>query len=476
MAASAGGRGVSRLVRRIRDALRHRHAVDPVAGGRRGQAVGILRAELASLREDPERLARPLGSLTAHADRLLDSERLRLAELAALAAVPRARLRSGLLTLEGRPARRLGVRRHAIGSQVALPVAPWIGVERCVTLSPAVGDLWDRLLASEASCTDAVLRGEPGTVLEVDRAWVSRGDVLRMSMDPSAAGPQAPAGEQGMTLDVAVVPRFSYDFPPRKIRNFGHWLLDCVPHVAELAALAPDATYLLPPPYRDVHWEALALVGVSRERVVAWDGSRASCRRLLVQETDGRIGRGRPLASLLALRRRLLATVDDARPHRRVYVSRRDAKPDRQWLDNPDAVEAVFRERDFEILTMRDCTLAEQVEIFREARVVAGISGAGLAGILFSRPGTHVIDLLTDSLIEWYADERGTRSAWAQGRLPAGAPLNELSDSPRFYAHLAAVGEQTCHTFVGGDTLPVDRLGAFVDDVLSRDEGPPCLQ
>jgi hypothetical protein len=102
---------------------------------------------------------------------------------------------------------------------------------------------------------------------------------------------------------------------------------------------------------------------------------------------------------------------------------------------------------------------------------VAGVSGAGLAGILFSPPGTRVIVLLTDGLMQWYADERGSRSGWVTGSLPAGVPLNELSDSPRFYPYLAAAFEQPSHTFVGEDVLPVDRLGPFLDDVLASGDG-----
>jgi hypothetical protein len=81
-----------------------------------------------------------------------------------------------------------------------------------------------------------------------------------------------------------------------------------------------------------------------------------------------------------------------------------------------------------------------------------------------------VIALLSDSLIRWYADEVGHRSAWVREQAGAGESLTALGDSPRFYAQLAALFEQYCHCFVGADEMPVDALSTFLDDVLRQME------
>jgi capsular polysaccharide biosynthesis protein len=341
-------------------------------------------------------------------------------------------------------------------------VRRWLGVTTCATLSADVRELWERLLATEAARTDDMLRGEPGSVLDLADVVVSKADTLRLQLQTT--GHDAPAVQRA---DVVALPRFTYELPPRKLRNVGHWLLDCVPHAWALSALAPDARLLLPQPAREVHWSALALAGITPQRVLAWNGEPIACRRLLVQETDGRIARGRPLPMLLDFRRHVSggAAAGDVKTRRRIFVSRRDAKRHRQWMSNHDEVEALFRGRGFEILVMRESSMDAQLTAFREAGIVAGISGAGLANVVFSPAGTHVVTLLTDSLMRWYAEERGSRSTWA-GAVPPEAPMTELSDSPRFYAHLAAACEQYCHTFVSGDALPLETLGRFLDDVL----------
>jgi hypothetical protein len=77
-----------------------------------------------------------------------------------------------------------------------------------------------------------------------------------------------------------------------------------------------------------------------------------------------------------------------------------------------------------------------------------------------------VIVLLSDSLLHWYAAEGKSRAQWAGGSRAAAGQLVELGESPRFYAHIAAVCEQTCHSFVSADLVPTDELTRFVDDVL----------
>jgi len=440
---------------------------EPPDGGldRLARTIEACRSDLARLQAEVAAAGGHVESALAATDRLMAAQRASTDELASLAALPVARLRSDLLRLEGSPARRLGVRRHAIGAAVALPVRPWMGVTTCVTASADVRELWEHLLATEAALADPVLRGDPGSVLELTDVVVSNAGTLRLQLQPTG---DARSDTAVRRADVAALPRFAYDFPARKLRNAGHWLLDCVPQAWALAAIAPDAVFLLPQPAREAHWSALALAGITPEHVLPWNGEPIACRRLLAQETDGRIARGRPLPMLLDFRRHVRggAPPMDVRTRRRIFVSRRDAKRHRQWMSNHDEVEALFRSRGFEILVMRESSMAAQLAAFRDAGIVAGISGAGLANVVFSPPGAHVVTLLTDSLMRWYAEERGSRSAWAGGTVPVDAPLTELSDSPRFYAHLAAACEQHCHTFVGEDALPVRALERFLDDVL----------
>jgi hypothetical protein len=214
----------------------------------------------------------------------------------------------------------------------------------------------------------------------------------------------------------------------------------------------------------------LALIGVAERQMVPWGGAPIESNRCLVLENDGRIGGGRPLSMLMQLRELMAPATgfDTQRRTRRLYVSRRDAEAKGAWISNEPDVEALFRSRGFEILVMSECPLDEQVRLFREAAVVAGVSGAGLTDILFSSPGTDVIAILSDRLIRWYSSAGRARAKWATRSPDASESLAALGDSPRFYAHLSAACEQFCHSFLGPDQVPLDELATFVDEVLAR--------
>jgi Glycosyltransferase 61 len=80
--------------------------------------------------------------------------------------------------------------------------------------------------------------------------------------------------------------------------------------------------------------------------------------------------------------------------HRRVYVSRRLASA-RRVLNEEQVVETV-RSFGFETVCLEELPLLEQIRLFREAEAVIGPHGAGLANIVFSQPGTNLVEFLHD--------------------------------------------------------------------------------
>ena len=275
--------------------------------------------------------------------------------------------RTGLV-LEGPSRLRLNVARLSVGEAIEHPVASRLGVIESATADPRIQALWDSLHGHDGSADDEGLRGAPSTVLDIPGAVVrseedtaragAGGRTLRVSVRAVAA-PASAARAAG----VVAIPKFTFDFAQRKLRNFGHWLLDCVPQVVALSSIAPSARFLLPSPLRGFQRATLELVGLPAAQAVAWDGAPVEAARLLVFESDGRAG-GRPLSALLETRRLLTSrgTTASGKGTRRIYVSRRDADPKRRWVSNEPEVEALFASRGFEVLVMADCSLDDQIQ------------------------------------------------------------------------------------------------------------------
>ena len=145
-----------------------------------------------------------------------------------------------------------------------------MGINRCATEAADVRELWTRLLLLESECED-VLRGAPSTVLEVPDASVSLdGANLNISV----------ASSVGEGAKVVAVPTFTFDGRTRKLNNFGHWLIDCLPQVAALGTVAPDASLLVPAGLKGFQYTTLALLGVEREQLIEWDGSPLASNRV----------------------------------------------------------------------------------------------------------------------------------------------------------------------------------------------------
>ena len=433
--------------------------------------IGASQADLREIRSGVDALREQISETGRRADALAAQHARDLDACVALGRFAGPQRLTDTLVLAGSVTARMRVRRLEVGTPVAQAFDDWLGVTHCATEAEDVRALWSQLLAREQA-SDGVLRGRSSTVLDIPHATLTLSEptprplvqdqtrTLHVSMAPGRSGP---------ARGVVAVPRFTYATPARKLRNFGHWLLDCVPQVVVLMSIAPDATVLLPGPLKPFHRWTLRELGLREEQLVEWDGSPVTGERLLAFESDGRTGGGRPLSALVELRKRLRAasSAPPAPGARRIYVSRRDARRRRQWVRNEAEIEALFHGRGFEVLSMAECPLDEQARIFREAGMVAGISGAGLTNLIFSPPGTQVIVLLSDSLIRWYA-ESGSRSLWARGTRGGRGQLAALGDSPRFYSYLAAAFEQVSHCFVGGDEMPLAPLAAFLDAVLER--------
>lgn len=74
----------------------------------------------------------------------------------------------------------------------------------------------------------------------------------------------------------------------------------------------------------------------------------------------------------------------------RIYISRALAL--RRHIENESAVIAALTDRGFTCVQLERLSLAEQIALFRTVKVVVAPHGAGLANLVFSRPGTRVIE------------------------------------------------------------------------------------
>jgi capsular polysaccharide biosynthesis protein len=81
----------------------------------------------------------------------------------------------------------------------------------------------------------------------------------------------------------------------------------------------------------------------------------------------------------------------------RIYISR--ALAQRRHVANESALMAALAERGFTSVQLERLSWAEQITLFRGAKIVVAPHGAGLANLIFSRPGTRVIECFSHNYV-----------------------------------------------------------------------------
>lgn len=115
---------------------------------------------------------------------------------------------------------------------------------------------------------------------------------------------------------------------------------------------------------------------------------------------------------------------------RRLYISRNDAKLRR--VINEENIEPLLKRYGFEIVVLKGKPIAEQVRLFQEADAVLAPHGAGLTHIVWSKPGTKVIEFFPSREGPRGAPRNATGNFWILScqkgldyhTFDAGPPLN----------------------------------------------------
>ena len=163
-----------------------------------------------------------------------------------------------------------------------------------------------------------------------------------------------------------------------------HWLLECLPRVAVLAAsgLEYDAL-LVPENLCSFHRESLSLVGVPDEKLVPFTGNNVEVDKLLWVSPLANVGF--PTPYLVEWMRTMLGAPASV-PHRRLYLPRRGTRR----VANERAVMKLLWPLGFETIDTDALSVAQQIKVFSEARLAVGPHGGAFTNAVFSRHLTAV--------------------------------------------------------------------------------------
>ena len=217
--------------------------------------------------------------------------------------------------------------------------------------------------------------------------------------------------------------------------NYCHFLLDALARLALVEAAGIDldtvTTILVPKPCSENARRLLAALPLPAEKIVTIEAeprARFLPERLIAPTFPGAPGCYGPLVPAF-LRARFPRRTPAAGRGMRLYVDRTAM---RRPLENRDEVLAVMVEHGFRIYDPSDHD--DQPADFAAASAVVGAHGAGLANLVFSQPGTPVLELVpTDQIHPYYftlAQAAGLDHAFLPCRSAEERPPGDFSPSP----------------------------------------------
>lgn len=182
--------------------------------------------------------------------------------------------------------------------------------------------------------------------------------------------------------------------------GYYHWMIEVLPKLSLIEKFDDLKSVPLIVPHRlnAFQKDSLRKAGVSVDRMVHLDKGEWQAERLFFPEILGPSGSPSPHA-VAWLRKTFLhhAPLQAAPTNSRIYLTRRDA-PKRRVINEGEII-AFLQERGFVTVCAGDLPFAEQVEIFRNVRLVVSPHGAALTNMVFAPPGATLIEMFGDNYI-----------------------------------------------------------------------------
>ncbi|MEM7491951.1 MAG: glycosyltransferase family 61 protein [Pseudomonadota bacterium] len=186
---------------------------------------------------------------------------------------------------------------------------------------------------------------------------------------------------------------------------YTHWLLDTLPRILFWIDQGHDIDefdhFLFAGITTKFHRQTLDLLGIPDDKVV----TRARHGPLFSVDDFTTVSQPRTdfathPDTYARVRNLFLPQPSESKPSRCVYISR--GKAGRRRVLNEDALEAVFERYGVEVLHLEDYSISETAAIIDSASHIIAPHGAGLANLVFARPGTKVLELFSAHLSREY--------------------------------------------------------------------------
>jgi hypothetical protein len=184
--------------------------------------------------------------------------------------------------------------------------------------------------------------------------------------------------------------------------NFWHWVMESLIRVVTAQEAGFSGSCIIPAAAEKQTFvaDSLDMLGVSRDRILLYDGHPWHVECLMVPEPIKATHDLRHLPGLMdILRSKLMAACPrQTLPPRRIYIAREDQILERRVVNETELVDLI-KSYGFERIVMEHLSLPEQICLMSNADALVTPHGSGMVHSLFMKPGSLVIELFSNQYV-----------------------------------------------------------------------------
>ncbi len=177
-----------------------------------------------------------------------------------------------------------------------------------------------------------------------------------------------------------------------------HWIIDVLPklHIFEQTGLQTD-NFIVNGMTHDYQRKAIELMGIPSEKIIETKpGLNIKCQNLIITSQPGYMGVC-PEWAANYIRSRLAQDIPASEPVN-IYISR--SRASQRKVLNEDELFKYLSSKGFEQVFCEDYSLEEQIKLFKSAKTIVAPHGSGLTNIVFSYPGTKIVEIFSPTYME----------------------------------------------------------------------------
>ncbi len=187
--------------------------------------------------------------------------------------------------------------------------------------------------------------------------------------------------------------------------NYSHWLLEILPKIKMYSENydIKDLSHIYTPKLETFHKETLSVLNLNKIRFINSEIYRHIEADELVTVDHPYYFSGTILEQnqflpewvLDWIRNTYIKFAKECEISDKVFIDRKDSKNLHNQIINNEEVLNYFSKKGFKTYRLEKLNFFEKIYLFKNAKIIAGVHGAGFANLVFSQPSTKIIEIKT---------------------------------------------------------------------------------